>query len=166
MKKKMDSSFRTVRGYQLVNQQEKELTPAMEDYLEMGYRLCQTHGYTRVGKISEILHVKPSSASKMVTRLRELGYLEYDSHDSIRLTPKGQELGEYLLERHQIVEDFLQLIGSPNSLIEAELVEHSLSPETVSRLKLLLEFFNQDSESKKRLEAYKEKNEEKEKRPS
>ena len=60
MKKSTGSAFRTVRGYQLLNQQERELTPALEDYLEMAYRLCQTNGYTRVGKISEILNVKPS----------------------------------------------------------------------------------------------------------
>lgn len=166
MKKLGGSVFRTVRGYQLINQKEKELTPAMEDYLEMAYRLCQENGYTRVGRISEKLHVKPSSASKMLSRLREFDYLEYDTYESIRLTTKGEELGEYLMKRHQIVEDFLQLIGSTNLLLETELIEHSLSPETVNRLSWLVEFFENDQESKEKFEAYKENVIEKEKRHS
>lgn len=44
--------YRTVRGYQLVNQKGQELTPAMEDYLEMAYKLCEQNGYARVGQLS------------------------------------------------------------------------------------------------------------------
>ena len=102
----------------------------------------------------------------MVSRLRELDYLEYDNYDSICLTPKGEELGEYLLERHQIVEEFLQLIGSTDALLEAELVEHSLSPETVGRLKILLDFFAEESESKKRFADFRKKREDEVKRHS
>lgn len=157
MRNNTDLEFRTVRGYQLMNQQEGRLTPAMEDYLEMVYRLCLEHGYTRVGIISEELHVKPSSTSKMVSRLVDLGYLEYDRYESILLTKKGRESGAYLLGRHNTVEQLLQLIGCGNPLEETELIEHSLSPETVSRLNTLLSFFNSDHCSQKRYEAFKEK---------
>ena len=36
----MENKFHTVRGYQLIKQNESRLTPALEDYLEMTYRLC------------------------------------------------------------------------------------------------------------------------------
>lgn len=149
-----DSEFRTVRGYQLLNQQEGQLTPAMEDYLEMAYRLCLQDGYTRVGIISGELHVKPSSASKMLSRLVDLGYLEYDRCDSILLTARGRESGAYLLDRHNTVEQFLQLIGCADSLAEAELIEHSLSPETVARLHALLAFFASDHSIQRKYEAF------------
>jgi len=149
------ATFRTVRGYQLLNQQEGRLTSAMEDYLEMAYRLCLEDGYTRVGTISEKLHVKPSSASKMISRLVDWGYLEYDRYESIMLTAKGEQMGRYLVRRHNIVERFLQLIGCTNSLKEAELIEHSLSPETVERLNTLLEFFSVDPDSRQKYEAFK-----------
>ncbi len=140
MNVKPKSNFRTVRGYQLINRQ--ELTPAMEDYLEMAYRLCLENDYTRVGKLSELLNVKPSSASKMISRLAELGYLRSEKYEIIRLTESGRKAGEYLLRRHDTVEKFLTLIDSPNPLRETELVEHSLSFSTVSDLNDLLEFFS------------------------
>ncbi|NMA24475.1 MAG: DtxR family transcriptional regulator, partial [Clostridiales bacterium] len=140
------ADFRTVRGYQLANQREGKLTPAMEDYLEMAYRICIKHGYARVGQLSELLHVKPSSASKMIFKLAGLGYLKYDRYEIIRLTDSGGELGAYLLERHETLERFLKLIGSANPLTEAELVEHSLSASTVSDLNTLLEFFEDNGE--------------------
>lgn len=149
-----DAEFRTVRGYQLKNRHANHLTPALEDYLEMVCRLCLENRYARVGKLSEVLHVKPSSASKMVLRLVDLGYLEYDRYDSILLTEKGKEFGAYLLKRHEIVERFLSFIGNRTPLEEAELVEHSLEPATVSLISLLLEFFSQDREAKERYEAF------------
>jgi len=155
MSNKTDLEFRTVRGYQLINQQEGHLTPAMEDYLEMTYRLCLQHGYTRVGTISLELHVKPSSASKMVSRLVDLGYLAYDPYESILLTKIGRERGAYLLDRHNTVAKFLQLIGCEDPLEETELVEHSLSPLTVSRLNTLLAFFQSDSDIQKDYEEFK-----------
>ncbi len=140
MNNRMSSDFRTVRGYQLINQQ--ELTPAMEDYLEMAYRLCSKNDYTRVGEMSELLNVKPPSVSKMITKLAELGYIKSERYEIIRLTDNGRKAGEYLLRRHNTVEQFLQLLGSQNALKEAELIEHSLSASTVLSLNDLLAFFS------------------------
>lgn len=141
----INSDFRTVRGYQLANQQEGQLTPAMEDYLEMTYRLCVENDYTRIGQLSELLNVKPSSASKMIFKLANLGYLKYDRYEIIQLTDSGREIGEYLLKRHETIEHFLKLIGSSNWLEETELIEHALSASTVLDLTDLLEFFQLDT---------------------
>lgn len=136
------SDFRTVRGYQIVNRREGALTPALEDYLEMTYRLCLQHNYTRVGKLSELLNVKPPSASKMISKLAVLGYLKYDRYDIIQLTDLGRQTGAGLLKRHETVEKFLKLIGSANPLEETELIEHSLGASTVEDLDDLLAFFD------------------------
>jgi len=140
------SDFRTVRGYQLASQREGKLTPAMEDYLEMAYRICIKHDYARVGQLSQLLHVKPSSASKMIFKLAGLGYLKYDRYEIIQLTDSGREIGAYLLERHETLERFLRLIGNANPLTETELLEHSLSASTVSDLNTLLAFFENNGE--------------------
>lgn len=145
---KKDPGFRTFRGYQLINRRGGRLSPAMEDYLEMIYRLCSMNRYTRVGKLSEILHVKPSSASKMIFKLAEAGYIRYDRYEIVQLTERGTKTGDYLLQRHNIVDDFLKLIGSRDSLEETELVEHSLGPFTVGRLRALLEFFKTDASAR------------------
>ncbi|HCR83533.1 MAG TPA: DtxR family transcriptional regulator [Lachnospiraceae bacterium] len=158
MNKPIESEFHTVRGYQLKKQNRNRLTPALEDYLEMAYRLCGEEGYTRINKLSESLNVRPSSASKMVSRLMELGFLEYDKLDSILLTEKGRTIGTYLLERHQIMERFFTLIGSENSFEETELVEHMLSAYTVYRIQVLLEFFMQNAEVSQQLKSFMEIN--------
>jgi len=146
MNKSTENGFHTLRGYQLMHQNENKLTPALEDYLEMVYRLCLEDKYTRINKLSKSLHVRPSSASKMVSKLVELGFLEYDNLDCIRLTEKGNSTGAYLLERHRIVERFFSLIGSSNPLKEAELVEHMLCPSTVFKIQALIDFFEQNQE--------------------
>ncbi|KPU43866.1 transcriptional regulator MntR [Oxobacter pfennigii] len=151
-----DSEFRTFRGYQLKNQREGKLTAALEDYLEMVYRLCLEDNYARVGKLSELLHVKPSSTSKMIFRLVDLGYLEYDRNDSILLTDKGKKMGAYLLDRHDTLERFLTMIGNTSPLEEAELVEHSLSTSTVLEIKGLMEFFMENPGIEKQYKAFKE----------
>lgn len=139
-----NSDFRTVRGYELINQQEGKLTPALEDYLEMIYRICVYNNFTRVGKLSEHLNVKPPAVSKMISKLAQFGYLKYGRYGIIQLTETGWKTGAYLIRRHETVENFLKLIGNTSPLEETELIEHSLSPSTVDDLNDLLEFFNSD----------------------
>jgi len=61
-----NSEFHTVRGYQLIEQEKKLLTSAMEDYLEMIFRNIKKEGYMRINTLAEMLNVRPSSATKMV----------------------------------------------------------------------------------------------------
>jgi DtxR family Mn-dependent transcriptional regulator len=154
------SEFHTVRGYQMINQQGGQLTPAMEDYLEMIYRLCLQNNYARVGRLSELLHVKPPSVSKMIYKLAELGYLKYDRYEIIQLTEKGREIGAYLLDRHNTVALFLKLIGSADSLEETELIEHSLGPATLAHLTTLLEFFKGNADIEDRFREFRKGREE------
>lgn len=135
------AEFRTVRGYERISQESGQLSPALEDYLEMIYRQCCLNQYTRVGRVAELLHVTPSSASKMVFKLAQQGYLKYEQHEIILLTDKGRTLGSFLLARHNTVDGVLRLIGIRDSLAETELIEHSLSRNTVRHFELLLEFF-------------------------
>lgn len=149
-----DSEFRTVRGYQLRKKKESSLTPALEDYLEMICRLCGEQGRTRINELARNLHVRPPSASKMVARLEECGLLAYDRLDSIRPTAEGQEAGAYLLERHRIMERFFMLIGSEHPLEETELVEHTLFPATVFRIRALTDFFERNPKEAQALQDF------------
>ena len=102
----MHNKFHTVRGYQLLEQNKKILTSAMEDYLEMIYRYSLTEGYVRINTISELLNVQASSATKMVQKLSQLGLVDYKKYGIISLTETGSEIGKFLLERHQTIEYF------------------------------------------------------------
>lgn len=130
MNKKIERDFRTLRGYQK-DDEISSLSPAMEDYLEMTSRLCDENGSARTGDISAALHVKPSSASKMIAKLKSSGHLMIDRDNNIYMTAQGKKAAAYLLYRHETIECFLTAIGSGNALRETEQIEHFLSPQTV-----------------------------------
>ena len=55
--------FRTLTGDR--EQEKKQLTSAMEDYLEMICRMAEDGMPVRTGELARRLHVAPSSATKM-----------------------------------------------------------------------------------------------------
>ncbi len=134
--------FHTVRGYQLLEQQTRMLSPAMEDYLEMICRHSGGDGYIRVHTLAELLNVKASSASKMVQRLGKLGMLKYERYGLIRLTDSGKTIGEYLLARHAAIEDFLKFLsGGRDVLTQTELIEHNIDAATTESMRKMCQFF-------------------------
>ncbi len=151
-----NKGFHTVRGYQLLEQNKRLLTSAMEDYLEMICRNSLQDGYIRINKLAELLNVKASSASKMVQKLGELGMLKYEKYGIIILTDSGKEIGEYLLERHKIIEEFLSFLECGDDvLIQTELIEHNINASTVENLKILNTFFECNEEIAEKYRGYK-----------
>ncbi len=139
------SEFYTFSGY--MKKDDNCLTASMEDYLEMIYRLSQENGFTRASSLSQALNVQPSSATKMVQHLAQLGYVQYRKYGFIMLDDKGAEIGAWLLKRHTILENFMRSIGvSENSLLEeTEKAEHMFSPETIRCFSDLLDFLQTDA---------------------
>lgn len=132
----VERDFRTMRGYQR-DDEVSALSPAMEDYLEMTSRLCEENGAARISDISAALQVKPSSASKMIAKLKSSGHLMID-RNNIYMTAKGKAAAAYLMYRHETIERFLTVLGSPDALRETEQIEHFLSRQTVEALERLL----------------------------
>jgi Mn-dependent DtxR family transcriptional regulator len=138
-----NNEFHTVRGYQLLEQNKDKLTSSMEDYLEMIYRYSLEDGYIRINLLAQLLHVKAASASRMVQKLGEIGLLNYKKYGIIILSENGKKIGEYLLERHHIIENFLKIISCEDDLLEqTELMEHNINPQTVHKINTLINFFD------------------------
>jgi DtxR family transcriptional regulator, Mn-dependent transcriptional regulator len=151
--------FHTARGYQILEQNRRLLTPAMEDYLEMIYRHSLTESHMRINTLSQLLNVRPPSATSMVKKLTALGMLKYKKYDIIFLTDKGVELGNFLLERHMIIETFLKNIGIvENNLTDTERMEHVVSDEAVKRFILFNRFVKCHPELPEQLTAFEEAN--------
>ena len=128
-----DGDFYTLTGYQ--QREQAELTPAMEDYLEMICRLAMREPVVRRSEIAGRLHVSAASASKMTRQLKDEGYVNAAKYGYISLTPKGRRAGAYLLFRHKVLHRFLcALNGSENELEQAEKLEHFLNRDTVQNL--------------------------------
>lgn len=148
--------FYTVRGYALLNQDDNVLTPSMEDYLEMAYRLGKDKGYARTSDLAKALNVQPPSASKMVQKLAEMGYFNYERYGVIEFTDQGLEAGEFLLKRHDTIEKFLTMIGVVNNTLkDTEKIEHNISEETYKHIQLFVQFMEDNREWMKLYEKYK-----------
>ena len=120
---------------------QSNLTPSMEDYLEMIFRLSTLVGFTRINDLAFALNVQPSSVSRMIQKLNEAGYVKYEKYSVVLLNDKGKMLGEKLLLRHKLSEEFLRMIGvTENVLDEAEKVEHTLSQHTLERMTAFIAF--------------------------
>lgn len=130
-------AFYTLKGYAI--NREQQLTYAMEDYLEMIARLSEEGKAVHIGEIAAMLHVSPSSASKMVNRLAGQHLVDCKPYGSIALSETGQQLGAYLLYRHDIIEQFLRWLNhSEQELEQTEKIEHFLNRETVYNLERLI----------------------------
>ncbi|QAT43407.1 metal-dependent transcriptional regulator [Aminipila luticellarii] len=151
-----NKDFYTVRGYQLLNEKENVLTSSMEDYLEMIYRICSKEGFIRMNELASHLNVRPSSATKLVQKLRSVGFVNYQKYGMIQLTEEGREIGAFLLKRHRIIENFLHTIGVEDTLRDTEMIEHDISPGTLDNLHIFNNFFHENPEILKRYEIYKD----------
>ena len=132
-----EEGYFTLKGYRL--RQGRGITDAMEDYVEMLFREGGS-GQVRTGRLARLLHVGPSSVSKMAAVLRKEGLAEYQPYGAIALTPRGRELGAYLLRRHQVLRRFFRFLNGPeSSLREVEQLEHFIRPRTLENLERLLD---------------------------
>lgn len=122
-------------------------TPSMEDYLERIYKLIDEKGYARVSDIAEGLEVHPSSVTKMIQKLDKDEYLIYEKYRGLVLTNKGKKIGKRLVDRHQLLEEFLGMIGVDHEKIykDVEGIEHHLSWDSITRIATLVEYFKRDS---------------------
>lgn len=129
--------FRTLTGYRLKSN--KEITDSMEDYLEMICRYSIIDGYARINSIAAKLNVTPSSASKMISNLKQLGYADYEKYSVIKLSHKGWAIGKYLLHRHDILNEFLCLLNcTEDETVQVEQIEHFFEEKTIENLEKFL----------------------------
>jgi len=121
-------------------------TPSMEDYIEQIYILIESKGYARVSDIAERLEVHPSSVTKMVQKLDKSEFVNYEKYRGFMLTSKGKKVGERLLYRHDLLEEFLEIIGveKENIYEDVEGIEHHLSWNSIDRISDLVSYFKQD----------------------
>lgn len=138
-------------------------TPSMEDYIEIIYNLIETKGYARVTDIAEALLVHPSSVTKMVQKLDKDNYVHYEKYRGFVLTDKGNRVGKRLVFRHDLLEEFLEIIGvdKENIYEDVEGIEHHLSWNAIDRIADLVDYFKEDEQRIEHLKKIRERNENK-----
>lgn len=112
------------------------ITYAMEDYLEMLYRLEQSKENITITKLSNLLNVKKSSCSKMISKLENINLVT--KNNNILLTDKGLSIGKYLFKRHTILTNFLIKLNNKDFKLEqVEKIEHFIDPITLKNISKL-----------------------------
>lgn len=121
---------------------DRTLSSSMEDYLEVIAELVELKGYATTLEISRYMSVSAPSVTKMLRRLDEGGFLDYEKYHGIRLTTKGSEVAESIRQRHGTLLDFFELLGITGSQAnqDAEGVEHHLHPDTLVQLRKFITF--------------------------
>ena len=120
----------------------RRATPEVEDYLEVIYALEKVRGFATSKDVARHLNVKPPAVTKMLRRLRQLGYIEYEQYRGFVLTESGRELAAGVLRRHEVLVKFLEKLGVPPETAEeeAEFIEHGLSSSTLEIISALIDF--------------------------
>jgi Mn-dependent DtxR family transcriptional regulator len=112
---------------------------AVEDYLERILELINTKGYARVVDIAHGLKISQASVTNMVQRLDAEGLLKYEKYRGLALTTAGEDLARNITRRHQLLSDFLKLLGLDDEVIyhDVEGMEHHISPPTLRAIEAL-----------------------------
>lgn len=114
----------------------------VEDYLEVISELVELKGYATTLDISRYLNVSAPSVTKMLQRLDDGGYLEYEKYHGINLTQKGNQIADTIRQKHGILLEFFEIlgIGSDTANRDAEGLEHHLNPKTLKQLRKFITF--------------------------
>ena len=114
----------------------------MEDYLEIISELVELKGYATTLDISRYMNVSAPSVTKMLQRLDEGGFLEYEKYHGINLTKKGTGIAEGIRQNHGILLEFFEIlgIGYDTANQDTEGIEHHLNPKTIKQLRKFITF--------------------------
>ncbi|MFB5624919.1 MAG: metal-dependent transcriptional regulator, partial [Nitrosopumilus sp.] len=79
---------------------------------------------------------------KMLQRLDEGGFLEYEKYHGINLTDKGAQVAEGIRQKHGILLEFFEIlgVGYDTANQDTEGIEHHLNPKTIKQLRKFITF--------------------------
>jgi DtxR family Mn-dependent transcriptional regulator len=80
----------------------------MQEYLETIYRLEEAGEPARTGEIAKHLKVAPPSVTDMILKLEKAELVTYEPYKGVTLTATGRAVGKRTLEKHRIMQAFLQ----------------------------------------------------------
>lgn len=86
------------------------ISPAMQEYLAEAYRLAHyqhDNPYVSTSALAAVMGVSAPAVTRMVQRLKEMGYLQHEPYQGISLTPHGEREALTNIRRHRLVERFL-----------------------------------------------------------
>ncbi|AXF60011.1 transcriptional regulator MntR [Leclercia sp. W6] len=122
-----------VEGFRQVREAHRR--ELIDDYVELISDLIREVGEARQVDMAARLGVSQPTVAKMLKRLATVGLIEMIPWRGVFLTPEGEKLAQASRERHQIVENFLLVLGVSAEIArrDAEGMEHHVSEETLQQ---------------------------------
>lgn len=118
------------------------ISSALEDYLKAIYKISVSKPCVRITDIALLLGISKPSVNRAVNTLKKQGLVSHEPYGDIALTPCGRALGEAVCGRHEMIRQFLVNVlrlGSEDAEAEACRIEHSISQNTVDRMRSFME---------------------------
>lgn len=126
-----------VEGFRQVREAHRR--ELIDDYVELISDLIREVGEARQVDMAARLGVSQPTVAKMLKRLATMGLIEMIlAWRGVFLTAEGEKLAQESRERHQIVENFLLVLGVSPEIArrDAEGMEHHVSEETLDAFRL------------------------------
>lgn len=116
-----------VEGFRQVREAHRR--ELIDDYVELISDLIIEVGEARQVDMAARLGVSQPTVAKMLKRTASLGFIQMIPWRGVFLTPEGEKLAQESRERHQIVENFLLVLGVSPEIArrDAEGMEHHVS---------------------------------------
>lgn len=119
-----------------------KVSSAVEEYLEIIYRLQEKSGVARTSKIVKSLGVAPGTVTNTVKWLEKEELVTHKPYKGVKLTEKGRKIALQVLRRHRLSErllaDFLHMEWDKIHDAACKL-EHSITEEITKSLEDALE---------------------------
>ena len=111
-----------------------------QDYVEAIADLSASLGEARVTDLARRLGVTHVTVNRTLARLKRAGFVNTRPYRAIFLTGTGHQLADECRRRHETVVAFLHSLGIPakTAELDAEGIEHHVSPETLAAFERLL----------------------------
>jgi len=117
-------------------------TTSEEDYLEVIAELVELKGYATTLDISRFMNVSPPSVTKMLQKLDEKKYLEYEKYHGINLTYIGKQVADTIRRKHSTLLEFFEILNVGKGIAnqDTEGLEHHLNDKTIRQLRKFITF--------------------------
>jgi DtxR family transcriptional regulator, manganese transport regulator len=121
-----------------------------EDYVEAIAELNESKGTCRGVDLAKLFCVTHVTVSKILARLQSEGLVQFEPYGPLALTSQGTKLAAYARKRHDIVLRFLRAIGISDEIaqVDAEGIEHHVSPETLEAFRKFADDASREEHSK------------------
>ena len=116
---------------------DEQISPSLEDYLERIYLTQIEKGVVRVRDISKTMSVRMPSVNNAISMLKKKNFVTQEPYGYVEITGEGKAAAIKIFDKHKLLADFFLSIGVPSEVAERDAccAEHVISEVTFSKIK-------------------------------